>query len=139
MDSFFHYFIQVVFIITFVLVFLFAFRVLKPFRLHRKRKYSTLSLKLSYLMYLAMFFVFLTILLFYRMNDRFPAENRDELVLKFHIVLITMLASMPTIGILVRRFFKKRRDHFNLIFTAINLVCIFLLVFLLLHNKLGVL
>jgi len=64
MNNFFQFLLHFIFIATFLFVYIIAIIILKPFRLHRKRKFSTITLKLSYLIYLAFFLGFVYLVLF---------------------------------------------------------------------------
>ena len=50
-----NFLLHFIFITAFLLVYVVAIIILKPFRKHRKRPVSTITLKISYLVYLAAF------------------------------------------------------------------------------------
>jgi cytochrome bd-type quinol oxidase subunit 2 len=130
MNNFFQFLLHFIFIATFLFVYIIAIIILKPFRIHRKRKYSTLSLKLSYLIYLAFFLSFVYLVLFFADNEVNTEENMENgtSVIYYAIVLISFF--IPNIGIMIRRRFKKNRGKFNYLSTALNLLIILALVFL---------
>lgn len=112
MQAIFHFLLMIVFLIIYVL----AFIIVKPFLLNHKRLISTLSLKLSYLLYLAVLLVCVYLFMFYGPND-----------IEYHlseVFFFTLLISLfiPNLGILFRRHFKKYRKPYNYIFSIINLI-----------------
>ena len=112
MQAVFHFLLMVVFLIIYVL----AFIIVKPFLLNHKRLTSTLSLKLSYLLYLLMLLVSVYLFMFYSPND---IENHLSEALFFSLLLSLFI---PNLGILFRRNFKKYRNEYNYIFSAINII-----------------
>jgi len=112
MQAVFHFLLMVVFLIIYVL----AFIIVKPFLLNHKRLISTLSLKLSYLLYLLMLLVSVYLFMFYSPND---IENHLSEALFFSLLLSLFI---PNLGILFRRNFKKYRNEYNYIFSAINII-----------------
>ena len=55
---------QVFFAFGYLLLFVISIIILKPFRVHRQRPVSTISLKVSYIIFLAVFLTFTYLLLF---------------------------------------------------------------------------
>ncbi|MFP4018479.1 MAG: hypothetical protein ACLFUH_04455, partial [Bacteroidales bacterium] len=89
---------QVFYILLFILlVFLYILACLytKPFLINRKRKYSTLSLKITYLIYLAFLFLFLFFFLIFG-ADKIEYQMSDALF----FAILTFLF-LPNIGILL--------------------------------------
>lgn len=111
MQAVFHFLLMLVFLIIYVL----AFIIVKPLLLNHKRLVSTLSLKISYLIYLATLLVCVYLFMFYGPND---IENQLSEVF-FFTLLISLF--IPNLGILFRRRIKKHRKEYNYIFSAINL------------------
>jgi len=112
MQAVFHFLLMIVFLIIYVL----AFIIVKPFLLNHKRLISTLSLKLSYLLYLLVLLVSVYLFMFYGPND---IENHLSEALFFSLLISLFI---PNLGILFRRNFRKYREHYNYVFSAINLL-----------------
>lgn len=112
MQAVFHFLLMVVFLIIYVL----AFIIVKPFLLNYKRLVSTLSLKITYLIYLAALLVCVYLFMFYGPND---IENQLSEVFFFSLLISLFI---PNLGILFRRKFKKNRKEYNYIFSVINLI-----------------
>jgi hypothetical protein len=111
METVFHFILMVVFLIIYVL----AFIIVKPFLLNYKRLISTISLKISYLIYLATLLICVYLFMFYGPND---IENKLSEI--FFFVLLVCLF-IPNLGILFRRNIKTHRMIYNYLFSAINL------------------
>lgn len=125
---------QVFYILLFILlVFLYILACLytKPFLINRKRKYSTLSLKITYLIYLAFLFLFLFFFLIFG-ADKIEYQMSDALF----FAILTFLF-LPNIGILLRRSIKKIRARvvYNIIFTTVNLLAVYFIIHKLVENK----
>ena len=119
METVFHFLLMIVFLIIYVL----AFIIVKPFLLNYKRLVSTISLKISYLIYLAILLVCVYLFMFYGPSD---IENQISEVF-FFVLLICLF--IPNLGILFRRNFKKYRKLYNYIFSVINLIITFFIIF----------
>ena len=106
-------------IIFIIIILSVAYAYLKPHQLHKRRLFSTLLLKLSYLFYLLVLciIVYMSALVKGGLDKVF---NGIEFF-AFLLVLFT-----PTIGIFARKlnYFSKKREEYNYFFTAINLVSI---------------
>jgi hypothetical protein len=116
MDSF----IRLVFIASFLLLYLIAIIILKPARYHVKRKYSTMALKFSYLIYLAFFLIFTYLFMFYQGGTPY-LENPDDPRAIFHFSILLLAFIIPNTGILIRRKIKWRTE-FNIIMSCVNLI-----------------
>lgn len=112
MQTIFHFLLMVVFLIIYVL----AFIIVKPFLFNYKRLISTLVLKISYLIYLAALLICVYLFMFYGPND---IEHQLSEVFFFTLLICLFI---PNVGILFRRNFRKYREHYNIIFSAINLI-----------------
>jgi hypothetical protein len=115
-------FIKLVFIAAFLLLFLIAIIILKPMRFHIKRKYSTMSLKFSYLIYLAVFLVFTYLFMFYNGGTAslyLEDPDNPKAIVHFSILLLSFI--IPNTGILIRRKIKWRVP-FNVGMTFINFI-----------------
>jgi hypothetical protein len=106
-------------IIFIVIVFSVAFAYLKPYQLHKRRLFSTLILKLSYLFYLLV----LCIIVYF---SALVKGGLDKVFygIEFFAFLIVLFA--PTIGIFARKlsYFSKKREGYNYFFTAVNLLSV---------------
>ena len=111
MYTIFHFLLMIVFLIIYVL----AFIIVKPFLLNYKRLVSTLILKVSYLIYLAALLICVYLFMFYG-----PSDIENQLSEVFFFALLTFLF-IPNLGILFRRNLKKYRKHYNYLFSLINL------------------
>lgn len=100
-----------------ILIFSIAYAYLKPHRLHKRRPWSTLLLKGSYLLYLMV----LLIAVYFSALVRGGLENVFSGI-EFFAFLIVLFA--PTVGIFARKLaqFSKKREEYNYFFTAVNLV-----------------
>jgi hypothetical protein len=119
MQVIFHFLLMIVFLFIYVL----ACIIVKPFLFNYKRFVSTLSLKISYLIYLAALLVCVYLFMFYGPND---IENKLSEVFFFTLLICLFI---PNLGILFRRNFKKYREHYNYIFSAINLIITFFIIY----------
>jgi uncharacterized membrane protein YhaH (DUF805 family) len=130
MNSFFQFLLHFIFIATFLFIFIIAIIILKPFRLHRKRKISTLALKVSYLMYLVFFLGFVYLVLFFANNNVRTEDILEDRasVIYYAIVLISFF--FPNIGIMIRRKFKESRSVYNYTVTLMNFCVMLALVYM---------
>ena len=130
MNNFFQFLLHFIFIATFLFVYVIAIILLKPFRLHRKRKLSTIALKISYLVYLAFFLAFVYLVLFFADSEVNTEENIDDGASVIYYIIVLVSFFIPNIGIMIRRRFKKNRKTFNLLVTGFNFLIILALVFM---------
>jgi len=130
MNNFFQFLLHFIFIATFLFVYIIAIIILKPFRLHRKRKVSTITLKLSYLVYLAFFLAFVYLVLFFADNEVNTEENLENGASTIYYAIVLVSFFIPNIGIMIRRRFKKNRGTFNFLVSFLNFVIILALVFM---------
>ncbi len=95
--------------------------ILKPFRKHYKRYLSTLSLKISYLVFFAVFLLFTYLLLF---GDRVLEEGVEQYDTLFNIHFLFFLSSaiIPNAGVILRKQVRKKRVVYNIFFTGINVI-----------------
>ncbi len=120
-QSIFHFLLMLVFLTIFVL----SIIVIKPFLINYKRKVSTISLKVSYLVYLAALLIGVYLFMFYGPND---IENQVSEAFFFSLLLCLFI---PNIAILIRRRFKHKRTEYNYIFSFVNLVITILIFYML--------
>jgi hypothetical protein len=108
--------VQVLGIIFILIVFSLAFAYLKPYRLHKSRTISTLLLKISYLMYLLvlMIVIYLATIL---------SEGLESVFFGVEFFAFLIMLFIPTLSIFARKLsrFRKKREGYNYLFSAINL------------------
>lgn len=111
-----------IFIAAFLLIYIIAIIILKPFRLHRKRPVSTIFIKASYLLYLACFMLMAYLILFFSASAE-PAEDVDEeRILNLLTVFSVLAFFIPNIGIMIRRRIGSWRVSYNYLITFLNVV-----------------
>lgn len=110
------YILGIVFII---IVFSISYAYLKPHQLHKRRPFSTLMLKGSYLLYLL-------ILLFIVYFSTLVKGGLEEVFMGVEFFAFLIVLFVPTIGIFARKLgqFSKRRENYNYFFTLVNSLCI---------------
>jgi glycopeptide antibiotics resistance protein len=117
-----NFLLHFIFIAAFLLIYIIAIIILKPFRIHRKRPASTILIKASYLIYLACFLMMAYLILFFSANGE-PAEEADEeRVLNMLTVFSIFAFFIPNIGIMIRRRIGTWRVPYNYIVTALNIL-----------------
>ena len=106
-------------IIFIIIIFSVAYAYLKPHQLHKRRLFSTLLLKLSYLFYVLVLciIVYLSALVKGGLDKVFYG-------IEFFAFLIVLFA--PTIGIFARKlvYFSKKREGYNYFFIIVNLLSV---------------
>ncbi|MGC8824637.1 MAG: hypothetical protein ACP5PZ_08590 [Bacteroidales bacterium] len=115
--------IKVIYIIAFAFVFVLSYILLDPFRIHRKRPYSTIALKLSFLIYLVCALVITYLFLFNYSRSVSFFEDIENPRASMHFTLYMFTLIVPTLGIFLRRKFNRRTEY-NIFFTIINILCI---------------
>jgi hypothetical protein len=108
--------------------------ILKPFRSHKRRLKSTISLKISYLLFLASFLLFTYLLLFGRKEINGP-DQPYETLFNIHFLFFLSSTIIPNLGIMIRRRIRKSRIEFNIFFTIINMLYFIYLTFLCASHK----
>lgn len=133
MGNFFQGVFQVFFLIGYVVLFVVTILILKPFRYHKRRRGTTILLKVSYLLYLLSFLVFSYLLLFGK-KDLDSADKYDTL---FNIHFLFFLSStlIPNVGIMIRRKIKHNRIEYNILVTIISLLYFVYLTYLSISQK----
>ena len=106
-------------IIFIIIIFSVAYAYLKPHQLHKRRLFSTLVLKLSYL-----FYVLVLCIIVYLSALVKGGLDKVFLGIEFFAFLIVLFA--PTIGIFARKlgYFSKKREGYNYFFTVVNLLSV---------------
>ena len=125
---------QLFFLVGYIILYVVSIIILRPFRLHRKRKKSTISLKASYLLYLAAF-LFFTYLLLFGNKEQVEDIVAYETLFNIHFLLFLTATLIPNIGIMVRKKVKKNRIEYNVMFTLINCLYFLYLFFLCISKK----
>jgi len=134
MANFFQGVFQTFFLISYVLLFVISVIILKPFYLHAHRRYSTMALKISYLIYLLSFLVFTYLLLFGEKvlnGEIMPYQT----LFNIHFLFFLSSVIIPNGGIMLRKKVKRNRREYNLVFTLINIVYFSYLSFLIFSKK----
>ncbi|MFZ5941577.1 MAG: hypothetical protein ACOYXB_13475 [Bacteroidota bacterium] len=116
-----NFLLHFIFVAAFMLVYIVGIIILKPFRIHKKRPVSTVSLKLSYLFYLACFMVLAYLVLFASPTSDPSEEVTEEKVLNVFTLFSVSAFFLPNLGIMIRRAIKDWRISYNYIFTVLNL------------------
>ena len=117
-----NFLLHFIFIAAFLLIYIIAIIILKPFRVHRKRPLSTIFIKVSYLVYLACFMLMAYLILFFSATSE-PAEDVDEERILNALTVFSVLAFfIPNIGIMIRRRIGSWRVTYNYVVTALNIL-----------------
>jgi hypothetical protein len=134
MGGFFHGIFQFFFLIGYIILFIVSIIILRPFRKHKKRIASTISLKISYLVFLAMFLLFTYLLLFGKKINTTNEQPYDSIFNIYFFIFLTATI-VPNLGIMIRRRIKKNRTEYNLIFTTVNMLYAVYLLFLIFSGQ----
>ena len=117
-----NFLLHFIFIAAFLLIYIIAIIILKPFRIHRKRPMSTIFLKASYLVYLACFLLMAYLILFFSATTE-PSDDVDEERILNLLTIFSVLAFfIPNIGIMIRRRISSWRVTYNYVVTALNIL-----------------
>jgi hypothetical protein len=134
MGNFFQDIFHIFFIVGYLVLFTVSILILKPFRVHKHRAKSTISLKISYLLFLAIFLVFTYLLLFGK-KELTEEQMPYDTLFNIHFLLFLSSTIIPNVGIMLRRSIHKKRIQYNLTFTAINCIYILYLVYSIVSEK----
>jgi hypothetical protein len=134
MGGFFHGIFQFFFLVGYIVLFIVSIIILRPFRLHKRRRISTISLKSSYLLFLAVFLLFTYMLLFGNKVINTNDQPYDSIFNVYFLIFLTATI-VPNVGIMVRRRIKKNRTEYNVLFTVVNLLYALYLLFLILSGQ----
>jgi len=107
----------------FAVMYVLAWILLQPTVIHRKRKVSTLFLKITYLFYLAVVLAFVYFLTFY-------TKDLEVFFTNLHFTLILFSVFIPTVAMLARRKVRKWRSLYNALFSLLNLIIVAFLIIL---------
>ncbi|MCK5134298.1 MAG: hypothetical protein KAR19_00820 [Bacteroidales bacterium] len=117
-----NFLLHFIFIAAFLLIYIIAIIILKPFRIHRKRPLSTIFIKASYLIYLACFMLMAYLILFFSATTM-PTEDVDEeRILNLLTVFSVFAFFIPNIGIMIRRRVGSWRVTYNYVVTGLNIL-----------------
>ncbi len=134
MTNFFHNVFEVFFMVGYLILFVISIIIIKPFRVHRKRPVSTISLKVSYLVFLFLFLSF-TYLLLFGAKELEEGDVPYDTLFNIHFLIFLSSTIVPNLGIMVRTRIKKKRVEYNILFIVINLIYIAYLIFAVMSKK----
>jgi len=120
-----NFLLHFIFIAAFLLIYIIAIIILKPFRIHRKRPVSTILIKASYLIYLACFLLMAYLILFFSSSAEPSEEVDEERILNMLTVFSIFAFFIPNVGIMIRRRIISWRVRYNYIVAALNLLIAF--------------
>lgn len=106
-------------IIFIVIIISVAYAYLKPHQLHKRRLFSTLLLKLSYLLYLLVLCVIVYL-------SALVKGGLDKVFYGIEFFAFLIVLFVPNIGIFARKlsYFSKKREGYNYFFTVVNLLSV---------------
>jgi hypothetical protein len=134
MGNFFHGVFETFFLIGYCVLFIVTIIILKPFRYHKRRRKSTIFLKLSYLLYLISFLIFTYLLLFGK-KEVDQSEHPYDTLFNIHFLFFLTSTVIPNVGIMIRRKIKRKRIEYNILIAVVNLIYFFYLCFLCFSHK----
>ena len=121
MGTIFHNGFQFFFMIGYLILLVISIIILRPFRVHKKRPVSTISLKVSYLVFLLLFLSFTYLLLFGEKELNEEQIPYDTLFNR-HFLFFLSSTIIPNVGIMLRKQIKRKRVIYNIAFTIVNLI-----------------
>jgi bacteriorhodopsin len=106
-------------VVFIIIVFALAYAYLKPHQLHNRRLYSTLLLKISYLVYLLVLLIIIYLAALVK-------DGLAEVFFGIEFFAFLIILFVPTIGIFARKLgqFSKNREGYNYFFTVVNVLSI---------------
>lgn len=134
MGNFFHSVFEVFFLIGYLVLFVISIIIIKPLRIHRKRPISTVSLKLTYLVFLFLFLTF-TYLLLFGAKELEEGDMPYDTLFNIHFLIFLSSTIVPNLGIMIRRSIKKKRVEYNILFISVNLIYTTYLIFAIFSKK----
>lgn len=117
-----NFLLHFLFIAAFLLIYIIAIIILKPFRVHRKRPVSTIFIKVSYLIYLACFMLMAYLILFFSSSVESTEEVDEERIFNALTVFSVLAFFIPNIGIMIRRRVSSWRITYNYLVSAFNIL-----------------
>ena len=115
-----NFLLHFIFIASFLLIYIIAIIILKPFRIHHKRPVSTVFIKVSYLVYLACFMLLAYLVLFYSAGIEPEEDTEEERILNIFTLFSVFAFFIPNVGIMIRRRIRSWRIPYNYLITALN-------------------
>ena len=115
-----NFLLHFIFIASFLLIYIVAIIILKPFRVHHKRPVSTIFIKVSYLVYLACFMLLAYLVLFYSADIEPEDDTSEERILNLFTLFSVLAFFIPNIGIMIRRRIRTWRVAYNYLVTSLN-------------------
>ena len=122
MSIFLNFLLHAVFISTFLLLFIVSVIIIRPFRKHRKRPKSTISFKLSYLIYLVIFLLLSYLVLFFNGKDVIEEDPIEDSSFYVYYVIVIISFIVPNLAIMLRKKIKRFRETYNIAFTIVNVI-----------------
>lgn len=106
-----------------LIVFSLGYAYLKPHRIHKRYPYSTLLLKISYLLYLLVLLVIIYL-------ASLVKEGLGVVFLGVEFYAFLLVLFVPTIGVFARKLgqFRKNRENYYYFFTVVNILSIIALI-----------
>jgi len=106
-------------VVFIIIVFALAYAYLKPHQLHKRRLYSTLLLKISYLVYLLVLLIIIYL-------SALVKGGLEKVFFGIEFFAFLIILFVPTIGIFARKLgqFSKNREGYNYFFTVVNVLSI---------------
>ena len=129
MENFLQLLVRLFVIGAFAFIFLVVWYQLKPFVFHRRRKYTTLSLKVSYLTYLLLYLIMLHEYLFT------PLFETNKQITDAHILALLLAGQIPSLAIFLRRRVKHHKWQYYIIFSIVNIAATLYFVLFYVNNK----
>lgn len=115
-----NFLLHFIFIASFLLIYIIAIIILKPFRIHHKRPVSTVFIKVSYLVYLACFMLLAYLVLFYSAGIEPEEDTEEERILNIFTLFSVFAFFIPNVGIMIRRTIRSWRIPYNYLITTLN-------------------
>lgn len=134
MGGFFQNIFHMFFIFGYAVLFTVSILILKPFRIHKHRPKSTVSLKISYLLFLLLFLIFTYLLLFGK-KELSEEQMPYDTLFNVHFLIFLSATIIPNVGIMLRRGIRRKRVRYNVVFTLVNGIYIIYLLYSTLTEK----
>jgi uncharacterized membrane protein YhaH (DUF805 family) len=122
MNGFVNFLLHFIFIATFSFLFFMSIFILRPLRVHRTRPLSTMSLKISYLLFLFTFIALSYMILFFTDLTTEGTLDPDQTVETMSFIVLGTAFFVPNLAIMLRRKVKSGRRAYNVFFTFVNLL-----------------
>jgi hypothetical protein len=132
MNMFLNFLLHFIFIATFIFLYVVSIIIIRPFRKHKERNFSTIFFKLSYLFYLATFIVLVYLVLFFSTESYQDSANVDKIYKIFYGV-VSFAFLVPNLAIMFRRRAGYIRRFYNIFFGILNLIITAFLFYIILY------